>query len=34
MNWVNIGSDNGLALYKCRAITWTNADIDEMSKDV
>ena len=34
MNRDNIGSNNGLALYQCRAIIWTNADIDETSKDV
>ena len=27
MNWVSIGSDNGLSPVRHRAITWTNADI-------
>ena len=27
MNWVNIGSDNGLLPTQCQAITWTNAGL-------
>ena len=27
MNWVSIGSDNGLSPVRCQAITWTNADL-------
>ena len=27
MNWVNIGSDNGLTPIRCQAIIWTNAGL-------
>ena len=27
VNWVSIGSDNGLAPVRRQAITWTNADL-------
>ena len=27
MNWVRIGSVNGLSPVRCQAITWTNADL-------
>ena len=27
MNWVSIGSDKGLSLIRCQAITWTNAHL-------
>ena len=27
VNWVNIGSGNGLSPVLCQAITWTSADL-------
>ena len=31
MNWVNIGSENGLSPGQSQAIIWTNADILSIS---
>ena len=32
VNWVSIGSGNGLSAVQCQAITWTNADLLSMGR--